>query len=195
MDENQGTSTAESSPGGAVPSSPSELIEMIGDRCDLSLEVDYRSQTLASPDGTIRVEAQGTLRQSADPEYTADSDNANCVDRPLQTLNRQITIDKPEGKERIVRDDYDQGYVIFQPRSFSADSSYLISEITVGYSGGDAATYTSIIDIAANKELENIVPCRSEDIDDTPNQNLLGFTNNSEVVFDCLYRACLGSFE
>jgi len=68
-------------------------------------------------------------------------------------------------------------------------STYLISEITVGYSGGDAATYTSIIDIAANKELENIVPCQSEDIDDTPSQNLLGFTNNSEVVFDCLYNA------
>ena len=169
-------------------SSPNELIKTIGDRCDLSLEVNYRSQTLASPDGTIRVQAQGTLRKFADPEYTAGSDNFNCIDRQLQTVNRQVTFDKPEGEEHIVKDDYNQGYVIFQPRSFSADSNYLIAEATVGYSGGDAATYTSIIDVAANEEL-NIVPCQSENIDNEPSQKFLGFTNNSEIVLSCLYDA------
>ncbi len=192
ISENQAASSSDSSAsdgaGDALASSPRELVETIGDRCDQSLEVDYRSQTLASPDGTIRVQAQGTLRKSADPEYTGDSDSFSCVDRYLQTRDRQITLDKPDGEERILKADYDQGYVIFQPRSFSADSSYLISDITVGYSGGDAATYTSIIDVAANQEL-NIAPCQSEDIDDTPTQNFLGFTDDSEAIFDCLYNA------
>ncbi|MGB3768333.1 MAG: hypothetical protein WA947_17375 [Phormidesmis sp.] len=194
IDENQAASSSDSSSSGANgaadidAASPSELIKTIGDRCDQSLEVDYRSLTLVSPDGTTRVQAQGTLRKSADPEYTADSDNFNCLDRYLQTLNRQIAIDKPEGEERIVKDDYDQGYVIFQPRSFSADSSYLVAEVAVGYSGGDAATYTSIIDVAASEEL-NIAPCESKDIDDIPHQTFLGFTADSKAVFDCSYNA------
>lgn len=188
VDEEQAASPSESSPVGAVTSSPSELIEMLGDRCDLPLEVDYRSQTLISPDGNIRVQAQGTLRKSADSD-SDDSDSSNCLGSQHQTLNRQITLDKPEGIERMVKDDYDQGYVVFQPLSFSADSSYLISEVTVAYSGGDAAVYTSIIDVAANEELSGVAPCKSEDIDDTPIQNLLGFTDNAEVVFECLYNA------
>lgn len=55
------------------------------DRCDLPLDIDYRSQTLAF--ASIRIHAEGALRKSAYPEDTAEDLSTGEVRQIEQPAN------------------------------------------------------------------------------------------------------------
>lgn len=58
-------------------------------------------------------------------------------------------VESPSGNRQITSDRYPSGYVVFQPRSFSADSRYLVGDVQVAYTGGDAGGYVTFLDLAS----------------------------------------------
>lgn len=181
-------SEASLSSANAVESSPDELIKMMNDRCDLPVEMGYRSQTLASLDSSVRLHAIGTLRKAARAEYEGNSSgDGYCLESQISTLAPQILIDSQSGTQHIGADDYN-GYGIFQPHSFSADLSYVVGEFIVQYEGGDGDAYISVVDISRGEFVKDLRFCQTE-YEAASNQKFLGFSAPSEIVVDCIVNA------
>lgn len=51
---------------------------------------------------------------------------------------------------------YSTGYVIYHPRSFSADGRYLAADAQVAYTGGDPGEYLAVFDLASSEVVQII---------------------------------------
>ncbi len=79
----------------------------------------------------------------------------------------------------IAQDDYDHGYTLYNPRSFSVDLRYLVSETTVAYDGGDGSLLIEFVDVERGEIISDITFC---EVSEACEQVFLGFSGPSEVV-------------
>lgn len=158
-------------------SSAEEVLDRLVESCEPETEISYHSQTLVSLDGSVSAQAEGTLLGT----LPIDPDSGYCLGE-RETYNRQVTLEDRNGTYAITQEDYDHGYTIYEPRSFSADSRYLISETTVGYDGGDGSLLIGFVDVERGEIISDITFC---EVSEGCYQEFLGFSGPSEVVVAC----------
>lgn len=127
---------------------PQTMLNGLGANCDRTTEITYRSQVLASPDNNILVRAEGLLRKRVHPDSelrSVDTDNY-CYPDTRETVSRQIVLQTTSGIRKLVDIPYEDGYILYQPRAFSADSRFLALDMHIAYTDGNTGSYVLFLD-------------------------------------------------
>ena len=179
----------------AYETTPDDLIGAIGSYCDPMSILYYRSEILSAPNGKIKAYATGLMTKTVSEERAARGrEEGYCFGDVQTTTNRQVVFQRDNRADRTQKDDYADGFVVFQPRSFSGGSSYLIGQSTVAYKGGDAHSYVSIFDTATGEMDSQIEMCQEEVRQGYGASVYLGFSSPAEFVVSC-YGEISDSFE
>ncbi|MEL6552839.1 MAG: hypothetical protein AAFQ63_05165 [Cyanobacteria bacterium J06621_11] len=158
------------------------MITSLGQQCNRATEVTYRSDQLVAPDGAASVHVEGILRKTVYPDSQlrqVDTDSF-CYPDSRETVSRQIVIQDEAGTRLLNDSPYNQGYVLYRPRSFSADSRFLAMDVQVAYTGGDPGNYVLFLDLENDSAVEAPDVCENLIF-----QNYVGFASETEVVVLC----------
>lgn len=176
----------------AQPSSdPAQsLLTDLSNRCNRATEVSYQSQRLLAPDSTTSAYASGLLRKVVGGSRRARGrQSSGTCSGSFETLNQQIMIERPSGDRPIAIAPDRSNYLVYQPRSFSADSRYLVMDMRGAFKGGDAVRRMSIVDTASGAIDERIKVCQHtvEGYERIfyRSSSYVGFSSPSEVVVSC----------
>lgn len=161
---------------------PQAMLNALGANCDRATEVTYQSQILASPDGNTLVRAEGLLRKrvNADSPLRAVDTDDYCYPDMRETVSRQITLQTSSGIRRLVDDPYNDGYIMYQPRAFSADSRFLALDMRVAFTEGDTGSYALFLDTSDDTIVDAPNLCEGFAL-----QSNIGFTSSTEAVVLC----------
>jgi len=161
---------------------PQAMLNSLGANCNRITEVTYQSQIIASPNRNMLVRSQGTLRKTVNPNSQLRAiDTANyCYPDTRETLSRQITIETTSGPRQLIDAPYSEGYIVYQPLAFSADSRFLALDMRVAYTDGSTGSYALFLDTEDDSIVRSPTLC-----DGLTLQNHLGFTSETEAVVLC----------
>jgi len=161
---------------------PQDMLNGLGANCDRAAELTYRSQVIASPDGNTLVRAEGLLRKRVNPESTlrAIDTDTYCYPDARETVNRQIILQTASGIRKLIDTPYEEGYILYQPRAFSADSRFLALDMRVVYTDGSTGSYVLFLDTSNDTLVETPNLC-----DGLISQSHIGFTADTEAVVHC----------
>lgn len=175
----QSTSATEEAP---RPHPAQVMITSLGQQCNRATEVTYRSEQLVSPDGLKSAHVEGMLRKTVDPNSQLRRGDTEefCYPDRRETVSRQIVIQDESGTRILDDQPYDDGYVIYRPRSFSSDSRFLAMDIQVAYTGGDPGNYVLFLDSENDSVVETPDLCENLVF-----QNYVGFASETEAVVFC----------
>ena len=160
---------------------PQQMLNALVSRCNRATEVTYRSAQLASPDGNTRVYAEGMLRKQVVPNsQRRQLDTARaCLPDSRETVSRNLIIETEGSIRELTASPYNEGYILYQPRAFTADSRFLALDMRVAYTDGVPGSYVIFFDM----EDETVVS--AEVCDGMPFQNYIGFSSETEAVILC----------
>ncbi|MBE9060939.1 hypothetical protein [cf. Phormidesmis sp. LEGE 11477] len=187
VDETVGlvTTSIDSEPN-AYETSPNDLLTTLGSDCDPRSIRYYRSQILSAPNSKVKAYATGLLTKTVSEERAERGREAGyCFGKVQDTANRQVVFQRANRADLTQKDDYEGGFVVFQPRSFSGGSSYLIGQSTVFYKGGESGIYVSIFDTATGEMDSYIKICQEEAKQGYGGSEYLGFSRPAEFVVSC----------
>ncbi|MGB3790878.1 MAG: hypothetical protein WA949_22915 [Phormidesmis sp.] len=169
----------------AYETTPNQLLIALGQHCEPRTEVGYRSRILTALDGRTKVYAEGTLIKTISAELAdRETTSGYCFSSSRETVGRQVVFQQADSAKRAQLDSYDSGHIIFQPRSFSGGSSYLVGQSTIEYQGGDGSSYVSIYSTATGELDSSIKLCESFFGEDYGSE-YLGFSSPAEFVISC----------
>ena len=140
------------------------LITDLGRYCNRATEVSYRSQAIASSDGTRRVHIEGTLRKIIDPESTlreSDSDGY-CYGNVVETVSAEVFIDGQRDTFELLDEPYSEGYLILEALSLSEDNRYLAAKAHVVHGGLSHEVSVAFFDLEAGEAVSLREVCTSE---------------------------------
>ncbi len=161
---------------------PQSMLNALGRQCSQVTEVTYHSQRLLAPDGKQQVHVEGVLRKTVNPtSQLRQSDTEGfCYPDVRETVTREMVIQNADSTKVLSDRPYEEGYVIYQPRSFSSDSRFLAVDLQVTYTGGAPGHYVLFMD------LENDQVIQTPDIcDNLAFESYVGFASKTEAVVLC----------
>jgi len=169
-------------PASAQVMPPQAMLDALGANCDRAAEVTYQSQILAAPNGNTLVRAQGLLRKRVNPDSQLRNVDTTdyCYPDTRETVSRQIILETPSGTRQLVDTPYEEGYIMYQPRAFSADSRFLALDMRVAYTDGNTGSYVLFLDTTNDTIVEAPTLC-----DGMVFQNNIGFAADTEAVVLC----------
>ncbi|MEO0759336.1 MAG: hypothetical protein AAFY78_20965 [Cyanobacteria bacterium J06648_16] len=160
-----------------------QMFEMLGQRCNRATEVSYRSERLVSENGERTVYVEGILRKIVRPNSpvrrsdTTDFCFPDVRETPVQTL----VIEQSGETQRINLGPFDTGYVIYSPRSFSAEGRYLIFDVQVAYIGGDPGAFVGALDLEQGEFVPLTGICDQYDF-----EQYAGLFGDTTVAVECI---------
>lgn len=164
---------------------PQDMLNALVRRCNRATEVTYRSAQLVSPDGKTRVYAEGLLRKrvAADGQRrqvrTAAGTATVCLPDRRETISRNLVIETEDNTRELTDSPFGEGYILYQPRAFTADSRFLAMDMRVAYTDGVPGSYVIFFDM----ENETVVPAQI--CDGMLFQNYIGFASETEAAVLC----------
>lgn len=161
---------------------PQAMLNTLGRQCSRTTEVTYRSDQLMAPDGRQVVHFEGLLRKTVEPDSQLrqiDTENL-CYSDGRETAVRSLVITNAEGTRELSDSPYEDGYVIYQPRAFSADSRFLAVDMQAAYIGGNPGSYVLFFDLESNRIVSTSDVCRGLEF-----QSYIGFASETEAVVLC----------
>ncbi|MEO1352834.1 MAG: hypothetical protein AAFW84_29265 [Cyanobacteria bacterium J06635_15] len=170
-----------------------QMLESLGQRCNRATEVSYQSERLSTTDGGTEVYVEGLLRKIVAPNSPLrQGDSAEyCYPDVRETVIRELVINNNGETRRITMDAYDQGYLIYSPRSFSADGRYLVADLQIAYTGGDPGAQITLFDLDNSEVVSTSEVCQNFDF-----ENYIGFISPTEFAVHCMaYGDMIEGFE
>ncbi len=172
-------------PASAQVMPPQTMLSALGRYCNRATEVTYRSHQLISPDGRIHVHAEGLLRKIVDPDSSLRQTDTNrtCYSDFRHTVARQLVIEIESETHRLVDAPYEEGYVLYQPQAFSANSQFLALEMQIAYTRDNPGRYVTFVDAENDETVRTHNMCGNLGF-----QSYVGFLSNHEAVVRCQNR-------
>lgn len=169
-------------PASAQVMPPQTMLNTLSRHCNRATEVSYRSHQLISPDGRIHVHAEGLLRKIVDPSSPLRQTDTNrtCYSDMRHTVARHLVIETESESYRLVDEPYAEGYVLYQPRAFSANSQFLALEMQIAYTHANPGSYV----IFMNAENDETVQIRNM-CGNLGFQSYIGFLSDREAAVHC----------
>jgi len=169
-------------PASAQVMPPQTMLNTLSRYCNRATEVSYRSHQLISPDGRIHVHAEGLLRKIVDPSSPLRQTDTNrtCYSDVRHTVARHLVIETESESYRLVDEPYAEGYVLYQPRAFSANSQFLALEMQIAYTRANPGSYV----IFMNTENDETVQIRNM-CGNLGFQSYAGFLSDREAAVRC----------
>ncbi len=171
-----------SRPATAQVSPQQTMLDTLSGFCNRATEISYRSHQLISPDGRIRVHAEGLLRKVVNPNSPLRQTDTNrtCYSDARHTLARQLVIETENESYRLVDEPYEEGYVLYQPQAFSSNSRFLALEMQIAYTSDRPGSYVIFVDAENDRTVRIRNMCGNLGF-----QNYIGFLSDREAVVHC----------
>lgn len=174
-------------PSSAQEETPAEqLVSSMGQYCNRTTEVSYRSQRVVSSDETTHVYVEGTLRKLVNPDSLRRNLDTEgyCYGDTSETPTTKVIIQGQDEFE-VLDEPFDRGYLVLEVRALSPDNRYLATESRVVWSGLSETLSASFIDLEARDSVRTPDLCTREPSGSFNASYYEGFLSSTTAVVRC----------